>query len=96
MTDALLRIDETEVGNPKSSVVMPKGFGKLPQTDSQYQGVQGFNFGDFPPLGGGVSKDTTSNVTKGAGEAPAEDIGIVKPLEEEIEAGSRIVTIVLG
>jgi hypothetical protein len=33
MTDALLRVDETEVGKRKSSVVMPKDFGKLPQTD---------------------------------------------------------------
>jgi hypothetical protein len=90
MTDALLQVDETEVGKSKSSVVMPKGFGELPQTDPQYQEIQGFNFGDFPSLGGKVSKDTTSNVTKGAEEAPAEDIGIVKPLEEEIEAGSRM------
>jgi hypothetical protein len=36
MTDALLRIDETEVGKSKSSVVMPKGFEELPQTDPQY------------------------------------------------------------
>jgi hypothetical protein len=90
MTDALLRIDDTEVGKSKSSKVMPKGFEELPQADPQYQGIQGFNFGDFPSLGGGVSKDTTSNVTKGAGEAPAEDIGIVKSLEEEIEAGSEM------
>jgi hypothetical protein len=90
MTDALLRVDETELGKSKFSVVMPKGCGELPQTDPQYQGIQGFNFGDFPALGGGVSKDTTSNVTKGAKEAPAEDIGIVKPLKEEIEAGSRM------
>jgi hypothetical protein len=60
----------------------------LPPTDPQYQGVQGFIFGDFPSLGGGVSKDTTSNVTKGAGTAPSEDIGIVKPLEGAIESGS--------
>jgi hypothetical protein len=71
MTDAVLRFDETEVGKSKSSVVMPKGFEELPRTDSQYQGIQGFNFGDFPPLGGEVSKETTSNVTKGAGEAPS-------------------------
>jgi hypothetical protein len=90
MTDALLRVEETEAGKSKSSVVMPKGFGELPQTDPQYQEIQGFNFGDFRALGGGVSKDTTSNVTEGAEEAPAEDIGIVKPLEEEIEAGSRM------
>jgi hypothetical protein len=47
MTDALLRVDETEVGKSKSSVVMPKGFEELPRTDPQYQGVQGFNFGTF-------------------------------------------------
>ena len=81
MTDVLLRIDEPEVGKSKSSVVLPKGFEELPPTDPQYQGVQGFTFGDFPSLGGGVSKDTTSNVTKGAETAPSEDIGIVKPLE---------------
>jgi hypothetical protein len=56
MTDALLRVDETDVGNPKSLVGMPKGFGELPQIDPQYQGIQGFNFGDFSPLGGGVTK----------------------------------------
>jgi hypothetical protein len=89
MTDAL-RIDKTEVGKSKSSVVMPKGFEELPQTDPQYQGIEGFNFGDFPALGGGVSKDTTSNVTEGAGEAPAEDIEIVKSLEQEIKAGSKM------
>jgi hypothetical protein len=60
----------------------------LPPTDPQYQGVQGFTFGDFPSLGGGVSKDTTSNITKGAGTAPSEDIGIVKPLEGAVESGS--------
>jgi hypothetical protein len=48
MTDALLRVDETEVGKLKSSVVMHKGFEQLPRTDPQYQGVQRFNFGDFP------------------------------------------------
>jgi hypothetical protein len=88
MTDALLRVDDTEVGKSKSSVVMPKGFGELPRTDPQYQGIQGFNFGDFPPLGGGVSKETTSNITKGAGEAPSEDMEIVKQPEEEVELES--------
>jgi hypothetical protein len=33
MTDALLRVDDTEVGKSKFSVVMPKGFGELPRTD---------------------------------------------------------------
>jgi hypothetical protein len=88
MTDVLLRIDETKVGKSKSSVVMPKGFEELPPTDPQYQGVQGFTLGDFPSVGEGVSKDTTSNVTKGAGTAPLEDIGIVKPLEGAVESGS--------
>jgi hypothetical protein len=59
-TDALLRIDESGVGRSKSSVEMPKGFEELPPTDPQYQGIQGFSFGDFPPLLGEVSKDTTS------------------------------------
>jgi hypothetical protein len=88
MTDVLLRIDETEMGKSKSSVVMPKGFQELPPTDPQYQGVQGFTFGDSSSLGEGVSKGTTSNVTKGAGTAPSEDIGIVKPLEGALESGS--------
>jgi hypothetical protein len=87
MTDALLRVDDTEVGKSKFSVVMPKGF----RIDPQYQRIQGFNFGDFPPLGGGVSKETTSNVTKGAGETPSEDMEIVKQPEEEVELGSRTV-----
>jgi hypothetical protein len=56
MTDALLRVDDTEVGKSKSSIVMRKGFGELPRTDPQYQGIQGFNFGDFPPLGGAQVK----------------------------------------
>jgi hypothetical protein len=84
----MLRVNETEVGKPKSSVVMPKGFGKLPRTDPHYQGIQGFNFGDYPPLGGEVSNETTSNVTKGAGEAPSEDIGMSQTLEGETELGS--------
>jgi hypothetical protein len=88
MTDVLLRIDESEVGKSKSSVVMPKGFQELPPTDPEYQGVQGFTFENIPSLGGGVSKDTTSNVTKGAGTAPSEDIEIVKPLEGVVESGS--------
>jgi hypothetical protein len=51
-TDALLRVDESGVGKSKSSVEMSKGFEELPPTDPQYQGIQGFSFGDFPPLGG--------------------------------------------
>jgi hypothetical protein len=45
MTDALLWVDETEVGKPKSSVVMPKGFGELPQTDPQYRESKGSTSG---------------------------------------------------
>jgi hypothetical protein len=90
MTDALLRVDETEVGKTKSSVVMPKGFGELPRTDPQYQGIQGFNLGDFSPLGGEVSRVTILNVTKGAGEAPSDDMGIVKLPVGETELGSRL------
>jgi hypothetical protein len=48
VADALLRIDETEVGKLKSLVVMPKGFEQLPQTDPQYQGVQGFKLRGLP------------------------------------------------
>jgi hypothetical protein len=64
---------------------MPKGFEELPPTDPQYQGIQGFSFGDFPPLGGEVSKDMTSNRTIGAKEAPSRDIGNVKTSEKETE-----------
>jgi hypothetical protein len=84
-TGALLRVDESGAGKPKSSVEMPKGFGELPPTDPQYQGIQGFSFGDFPPLGGEVSKDTTSNMKIGAKEAPSRDIGNVKTSEKETE-----------
>jgi hypothetical protein len=45
-TDALLRVDESGVGKSKSSVEMPKGFEELPPTNPQYQGIQGFSFGD--------------------------------------------------
>jgi hypothetical protein len=82
-TDAMLRVDESGVGKSKSFVEIPKGFEELPPTDPQYQGIQGFSFGDFPPLGGKVSKDTTSNMTIGAMEAPSRDIGNVKTLEKE-------------
>jgi hypothetical protein len=84
-TGALLRVDESGAGKSKSSVEMPKGFGELPPTDSQYQGIQGFSFGDFPPLGGEVSKDTTSNMMIGAKEAPSRDIGNVETSEKEAE-----------
>jgi hypothetical protein len=84
-TDAPLRVDESGVGKSKSSVMMPKGFEELPPTDPQYQGIQGFSFGDFPPLGGEASKDTTSNMTTGAKEAPSSDIGNVETLEKETE-----------
>jgi hypothetical protein len=62
---------------------MPKGFEELPPTDPQYQGIQGFSFGDFTPLGGEVSKDTTSNMTIGVKEAPSRDTGNVEILEKE-------------
>jgi hypothetical protein len=64
---------------------MPKGFGELPPADPQYQGIQGFSFRDFPPLEREVSKDTTSNMTIGAKEAPSRDIENVKTLEKETE-----------
>jgi hypothetical protein len=70
MTDALLRVDESDLGKSKSSVVMPKSFEELTPTDPQYHGIQGFSFGEFPPLGGEVSKDTTSNMTIGARSHP--------------------------
>jgi hypothetical protein len=71
--------------------LMPKGFGELPWTDPQYQGIQGFNLRDFPPLGPGeVSKETTSNITKGAGEAPSDDTKILKQPKREIELGRMI------
>jgi hypothetical protein len=89
-TNALLRVDESGVGKSKSSVEMPKGLEELPPTDPQYQGIQGFSFGDFPPLGGEVSKDTTSNMTIGAKEAPSKDIENVKALEKETELEGRV------
>jgi hypothetical protein len=46
-TDALLRKEETNVGKPKTLEHMPKGVLELPQDDPQYQGIQGFRFGDF-------------------------------------------------
>jgi hypothetical protein len=89
-TDALLRVDESGVGKSKSSVEMPKGFEELPPNDPQYQGIQGFSFGDFPPLGGEVSKNTTSNMTIEAKEAPSRDIGNVEILEKETELEGRV------
>jgi hypothetical protein len=73
-TGALLRANESGVGKSKSSIEMSKGFEELPPTDPQYQGIQGFSFGDFPPLRGEVSKDTTSNMTIRTKEAPSRDI----------------------
>jgi hypothetical protein len=96
MTDALLRNDENEVGKTKSSVVMPKGFEELPQTDPQYQGVQGFNFGDFPSLGGKGSVDTTSKVTKGKGKATEEDVGRTERPVGEKELGSSLSPVTVG
>jgi hypothetical protein len=69
---------------------MPKGFEELPPTDPQYQGIQGFCFGYFPPLGGEVSKDTTSNMTIGAKEVPSRDIGNVETLKRETELEGRV------
>jgi hypothetical protein len=77
-TDALLRVDESGIGKSKSSIEMPKGFEELPPTNLQYEEIQGFSFGDVPPLGGEVSKDTTSNMTIRAKEAPSRDIGMSK------------------
>jgi hypothetical protein len=89
-TDALLRVDESGVGKSKSSVELPKGFEELLSTDPQYQRIQGFSFGDFPPQGGEVSKDTTSNMTIGAKEAPSRDIENVKALEKETELEGKV------
>jgi hypothetical protein len=46
-TDALLRKEKTNVGKPKTLEDMPKGFLELPRGNPQYQGIQGFRFGDF-------------------------------------------------
>jgi hypothetical protein len=89
-SDALLRVDESGVGKLKSFVEMPQGFGELPPTDPQYQGIQGFSFGLFLPLGGEVSKDTTSNMTIGAKEAPSRDIENVEALEKGTELEGRV------
>jgi hypothetical protein len=96
MTDALLRVDETEVGKSQSSVVMPKGFEELPRTDPQYQGVQGFKFGDFPPLGGGVSRNTTSRVTQGKGKATEDNVGNVERPVGEKEPESSLSPVTVG
>jgi hypothetical protein len=64
---------------------MPKGFGELPPTDPQYQGIQGFSFEDLPQRGEEVSKDTTSNMTIGAKAAPSRDIENVETSEKETE-----------
>ena len=65
---------------------LPKGFEELPRTDPQYQGVQGFSFGDFPPSG----VEVTSNVTTGAPEAPLENIEGDGQLVEEMDEAGRI------
>jgi hypothetical protein len=84
MTDALLWFDETEVGKLKTSVVMPKGFEELPPTDPQYQGIQGFSFGDFPPLGGESSMNTTLKVTKEKEKVTTDDVrNVERPIEEK-------------
>jgi hypothetical protein len=78
-TDALLRKEETNVGKPKTWEDMPEEFLELPRVDPQYQGIQGFRFGDFeefPALGG--RKKTTWGISKGPEEGPADDIEIVK------------------
>jgi hypothetical protein len=46
-TCALLRIAEKEMAKSKTQEELPKGFEELPRTDPDYQGVQGFSFGDF-------------------------------------------------
>jgi hypothetical protein len=65
-TDALLWKEETNVGKPKTSEDMPKGFLELPWDDPQDQGIQGFRFGEFekfPALEGRMN--TTSEYQKG-------------------------------
>jgi hypothetical protein len=62
------------------------GFLELPRDDPQYQGIQGFRFGDFeefPSLEG--CKNTTSEYQK---EGPADDIEIVKEPVEGSQPGS--------
>jgi hypothetical protein len=49
------------------------------------RGAKGLALGGFPPLGGEISKDTTSNMTIRANEAPSRDIGNVETLEKETE-----------
>jgi hypothetical protein len=74
-TNALLRKEEINVGKPKTL----EDILELPWDDPQYQGIQGFRFGDFqkfPALGG--RKNTTSKMSKGPEEGPADDIEIVK------------------
>jgi hypothetical protein len=91
-TDALLRKEETNVGKPKNSEDVPKGFEELPRDDPQCQGIQGFRFGDFeeefPSLRG--RKNTTSGITKGAKKGPADDMEIVKELVGGNQPGSNL------
>jgi hypothetical protein len=90
-TDALLRKEETNVGKLKTSKDMLKGFLELPRDDPQYQGIQGFRFGDFeefPALGS--RKNTTSGISKGPEEGPADDIEIVKEPVGGSQLGSSL------
>jgi hypothetical protein len=91
-TDALLRKEETNVGKPTTSEDEPKGFEELPRNDPQYQGIQGFRFGDleeeFPALGG--RKNTTSGISKGAKKGPTDDMEIVKEPVGGNQPGSNL------
>jgi hypothetical protein len=58
---------------------MPRGFQELPRNASQYQGIQGFRFGDFeefPALGGCAS--TTLGISKGPEKGPTDNMEMVK------------------
>jgi hypothetical protein len=87
--DALLRKEVTNVGKSKTSEDMPEGFLELPRDDPQYQGIQGFRFGDFEEfLALGGRKNTTSQTSKGPKEGPADDIEIAKEPVEGSQPGS--------
>jgi hypothetical protein len=69
---------------------MLEGFLELPRNDPQYQGIQGFKFGDFeefPVLGG--RKNTTSGISKELKKGPANDVETVKETVGGSQPGSN-------
>jgi hypothetical protein len=75
--------ERQRLAGPQSN--MPFGY-------PQYQGIQGFRFGDFeeefPALGG--RKNTTSGISKGAEKGPTDDMDIVKEPVGGNQPGSNL------